>query len=283
MQPSKLRNQTSMSKHIKHQLVHVSLLLLGALAILTLQARAQGANPSVRPHYVVVRMLSARTISAANEALPAGYRAEDQLLAPRSTVNFSGQALLNIDSRSMPSRNAKLYHAEDQLTRTFTVSFVGPHIPAVAAHILKSKYATSVECAEPWYLAVTQGTPDDPLVTSQEYLTTVKAFEGWSTYEGNASVVIGISDDGISQTHEDLASNIAVNVGEIPDNGIDDDQNGFIDDHIGFNNLTSDSSMCSTSMQQMVDTGQRWQALLPLQRIMELALRGWVFVLGSSQ
>ena len=224
-----------MSKQIKHQLVHVSLLLLGALAILTLQARAQGANPSVRPHYVVVRMLSARTISAANEALPAGYRAEDQLLAPRSTVNFSGQALLNIDSRSMPSRNAKLYHAEDQLTRTFTVSFVGPHIPAVAAHILKSKYATSVECAEPWYLAVTQGTPDDPLVTSQEYLTTVKAFEGWSTYEGNASVVIGISDDGISQTHEDLASNIAVNVGEIPDNGIDDDQNGFIDDHIGFN------------------------------------------------
>ncbi len=224
-----------MGKHIKHQLVHVSLLLLGALAILTLQARAQGPNPPVRPHYVVVRMLNARTISAANEVLPTGYKVEDQLLAPSRTVNFSDQALRNSDSRSMPSRDAKLYSAEDRLTRTFTVSFVGPHIPAVAAQFLKSKYSSVVECAEPWYVPETQGTPNDPLIASQEYLATIKALEGWAVYEGDPSVVIGISDNGISQTHEDLAANIAPNSAEIPGNEIDDDQNGYVDDYIGCN------------------------------------------------
>jgi subtilisin family serine protease len=41
-------------------------------------------------------------------------------------------------------------------------------------------------------------------------------------------------DTGLDYTHEDLAANTWVNPGEIPNNGVDDDDNGFIDDHHGY-------------------------------------------------
>jgi subtilisin family serine protease len=47
-------------------------------------------------------------------------------------------------------------------------------------------------------------------------------------------VVVAIIDGGTDITHEDLKNVIWVNVDEIPDNGIDDDKNGYIDDIHGW-------------------------------------------------
>ena len=47
-------------------------------------------------------------------------------------------------------------------------------------------------------------------------------------------VPIAVIDTGIDIRHSALQKNIYVNASEIPDNGIDDDQNGFIDDVIGW-------------------------------------------------
>jgi len=49
------------------------------------------------------------------------------------------------------------------------------------------------------------------------------------------TVVVAIIDSGMDIEHEDLSDNIWVNVDEIPDNGIDDDKNGYIDDVNGWN------------------------------------------------
>ena len=46
-------------------------------------------------------------------------------------------------------------------------------------------------------------------------------------------------DSGIDYTHPDLQGNIWVNHHEIPNNGIDDDKNGFIDDYYGWNFLSN--------------------------------------------
>jgi subtilisin family serine protease len=46
---------------------------------------------------------------------------------------------------------------------------------------------------------------------------------------------VAIIDSGIDINHEDLSENIWVNENEIPDNGIDDDSNGYIDDINGWN------------------------------------------------
>jgi hypothetical protein len=46
--------------------------------------------------------------------------------------------------------------------------------------------------------------------------------------------LVGIIDTGVDTEHEDLKDNIWSNPGEIPDNGIDDDHNGFVDDLHGW-------------------------------------------------
>jgi subtilisin family serine protease len=49
-----------------------------------------------------------------------------------------------------------------------------------------------------------------------------------------ASVLVAIIDTGIDYVHPDLADKVYVNSAEIPDNGVDDDHNGLIDDYRGW-------------------------------------------------
>lgn len=55
-------------------------------------------------------------------------------------------------------------------------------------------------------------------------------------YEGK-TVIVAVLDSGIDIEHEDLEGVIWSNIDEIPDNGIDDDGNGFVDDIHGWNFL----------------------------------------------
>jgi subtilisin family serine protease len=56
-----------------------------------------------------------------------------------------------------------------------------------------------------------------------------------SDKEPQKEVIVAIIDSGTDIEHEDLSSNIWVNEDEIPNNGIDDDGNGYIDDIHGWN------------------------------------------------
>ncbi len=84
-----------------------------------------------------------------------------------------------------------------------------------------------------WYLDNTgqsnpysgEGTPD----------ADIDAPEAWDIETGSPDVIIAIIDCGIDYTHPDLADNIWINEDEIPDNGLDDDNNGYIDDIRGWN------------------------------------------------
>ncbi len=51
------------------------------------------------------------------------------------------------------------------------------------------------------------------------------------------TVIVGVIDSGVDIEHEDLKGQIWINEDEIPDNGIDDDNNGYIDDIHGWNFL----------------------------------------------
>lgn len=51
------------------------------------------------------------------------------------------------------------------------------------------------------------------------------------------NVIVAVVDSGIDIEHEDLKNVIWVNKGETPNNGIDDDKNGYIDDIHGWNFL----------------------------------------------
>jgi len=57
----------------------------------------------------------------------------------------------------------------------------------------------------------------------------------WAIEEGDSSVVVGIMDTGCKLDHPEFVKRIWINRGEIPNNQIDDDHNGYIDDVNGWN------------------------------------------------
>jgi subtilisin family serine protease len=75
-----------------------------------------------------------------------------------------------------------------------------------------------LEICDPWTLVDQWG------------LFKVEAETGWLVQRGSPDIVIAILDSGIDLDHDDLLAKIWTNPGEIPDNGIDDDGNGIVDD-----------------------------------------------------
>ncbi len=60
-------------------------------------------------------------------------------------------------------------------------------------------------------------------------------------YYGSKDTVIAVIDTGVDYTHPDLLANIWRNPGEVADNGIDDDGNGYVDDVVGYDFVNGDS------------------------------------------
>ncbi len=69
----------------------------------------------------------------------------------------------------------------------------------------------------------------------------VDAPEAWDTSTDSSTFITGIIDTGVDYNHEDLAANMWVNPGEIPDDGIDNDNNGYVDDIYGIDCANDDS------------------------------------------
>lgn len=74
------------------------------------------------------------------------------------------------------------------------------------------------------------------------HLDRIDASDAWNISQGCANVKIAIVDDAVLLNHEDLNSAIYINPNEIPNNGIDDDNNGYIDDVRGFDVADNDNN-----------------------------------------
>lgn len=63
----------------------------------------------------------------------------------------------------------------------------------------------------------------------------IKAPLAWDYSKGDNSLIIAVIDTGVDYNHEDLFGKVWINKGEICNNRIDDDRNGYVDDCYGWN------------------------------------------------
>lgn len=76
--------------------------------------------------------------------------------------------------------------------------------------------------------------PNDPGYSEQWNLRLINMPEAWRITQGDPQVTVAVVDSGIATRHPEFRSQLWQNSGEIPENGIDDDRNGYIDDINGW-------------------------------------------------
>ena len=132
------------------------------------------------------------------------------------------------------------------------------YVDATAAYL--NSYGTVMYAEPNFTYHVADTTPNDPFFPQQWYLhNTGQGIPGvlnpgvpqadiniqgvWDTTQGNSNEVVAVIDTGIDVNHPDLVNNLWQNPGEIPNNGIDDEANGFVDDSLGWNFVAKNNNV----------------------------------------
>jgi subtilisin family serine protease len=125
-------------------------------------------------------------------------------------------------------------------------SYTATHLKEILSSVGTLRYV------EPNFALEKTAVPNDPSFSSQWALNNtgasggvadadIDAPEAWNLATGSSGVVVGVIDSGVMYNHPDLASNMWVNPGEIPGDGLDNDANGYIDDIYGYDFANNDS------------------------------------------
>ena len=191
------------------------------------------------PQKVIVQFSEGITITGKNSTGLAGF----DRVATRYQVNKITRVYPFLDHLESTEKTAKNLSA---LRRTYYVDYGARVKPERVARDLSGE--RGVVYAEPIPIyrvhgTVSQEEPDDAMYEEQTYLRYLRLPEAWEVVKGESQslpVVIAIVDGGFDWRHLDLIGNVWTNEDEIPGNGLDDDDNGFIDDVHGVNFANED-------------------------------------------
>jgi subtilisin family serine protease len=220
-------------------------MLIGAIALMLGTGIVQSATEDSIPSH------------SAAEALANGKLALEQ---DPTLDSIPGQVLVRFTSNDERIKSAARSLVAGQLLRTFRgvdrLEHLEVGIPVDRA-IEMLNALPFVEYAEPNYVVHAIAQPNDNFIGLQWGVNNtgqsirgvtgiadadIDGFEAWDIRTSAAGVIVAVIDTGTQWDHPDLDANIWSNSGEIPGNGIDDDNNGFIDDIRGWDFFSNDNN-----------------------------------------
>ena len=167
-------------------------------------------------------------------------------------VTFKPSVNLNAAEQSLGNHALTLtkHYAELSRDRGRHTGLVRAQNRTTAELMAELSQDPAVELAEPNYLRWVTGAPNDTLFTNLWGLQNtgqpvngtagtagddIRFVAAWGLARPTTNqVVVAVIDTGVDYTHPDLAGNMWTNPGEIPNNGVDDDGNGYVDDYYGY-------------------------------------------------
>jgi len=190
------------------------------------------------------------------------------VLAVAQGTPIAGEALVRLIPGATDAELIAELNRQNSDLEIDEVELISKHMNIYHVHFDKS-YSVEQAVGALWELPVVltaqtnknieyRTQPNDPNFAQQwQYINTgstgglagadIDADSAWSITTGGVTtmgdtIVVAVIDDGIDLTHNDFGDNLWVNRAEIPNNGIDDDNNGYVDDYQGWNadNSTDD-------------------------------------------
>ncbi|MEK7400195.1 MAG: S8 family serine peptidase [Candidatus Poribacteria bacterium] len=183
---------------------------------------------------------------------PISAIAQDMAYNPSDVIvkfNATNKQTINafMDRISPLSYEALFPRANNNLNLIYKLRFL-PNSD-INSIVYKCKNDPIVQYAQPNFynhLAEKIEKPNDFFYPDQWALEKIDALKAWEIEKGSEDIIVAVVDTGVDYNHEDLKSRIWINTDEIPDNGIDDDGNGYTDDVRGWDFFDSPDAKLKT-------------------------------------
>jgi len=151
---------------------------------------------------------------------------------------FNKKAGPSVVQKIEPNRKLKIFLSPDlennrsQILRALEEEGSPGAVPSAA-----TPYPDNPEIKKP----SKQSTGSDPLFSKQWGMVSVDASGVWKKTPAGDEIVVAVTDSGVDYNHQDLIANMWRNPKEIPDDGIDNDGNGYVDDIVGWDFASDDN------------------------------------------
>ena len=224
------------------------------LILLCLVCSCEALQAQVVPQTVVIKLKAHHpAIGMVRSGVQPDFgMAVEQILGRYTTQSYIQQSLIDGVRRHFADRDGEemvgIAMAES-LERLMVIRYTHAISPRIAAQKLSAM--KEIEYAEPMPQHTLFFTPNDPLAAQQYHLNAIRALDAWDIASSTASILVAVTDSGFDYTHQDLSANAYTNPGESGTdtqgrdrrtNGVDDDNNGFIDDWRGWDFIGASSN-----------------------------------------
>ena len=155
-------------------------------------------------------------------------------IAQSSELSSAARNLQNMYIADV-SEDENINEVIDELNAMPEVKYAEPNFPVKPLALPNDPWFNDqwgLRNVQQYYLAVIDGVQTNTRGYYGEDIDWDAAWEN-PAFPTN-EVIVAVIDSGVDYTHPDITNQMWVNNNEIPDNGIDDDLNGYIDDYRGY-------------------------------------------------